>query len=561
MNIIFVADYFVEDYKGGAEYADFAFIEELQKHEIIIKKMRTQEYNSWCLQNDISFENIIFGNFSYLTQEAINKTIKSKCKYIINEYDHKYVKLRDSARYENNLAPIDQIINRLFYKNALRVFAQTTEHANILFKNLNIKNISIIHGSMWSDEEFDNLLDCSKNITKENKKDYLIIDNSALNKGTYDSIELARKQNWPYKLIKPDKSYKDFIKEMAKYSNFIFTPRCFEGCSRVALEARMLNMSVVLNDNVPAKKEFYFKEKKGTELIFHLKNLKRNVVLDVLDLFNGEKFGDFKYIAHNNIVTIVAPSYNDSKYLDKFFENVLNQTYDHIELIFVDDCSTDNTFDIVMKWVPKFENTFKTFKYVKQYKNLGTGSAINKGFKIATGYYQTWWSTDDEKDLCCIENLVNVLQKEEKNGTQYVISPYFSERYNSNWRSIFVKDNNLCINPSGFTNESVFSNNVFILENKEFVHLTGGQCHQGVCFMWTAPLLYCCGKFDEYPGEDYTMSMMMAIKSENVAYLDKLLGVHKAPSDSLTAVAPNCGANAIQKVKEIYRMWNNERNY
>src|SRR3990167_4088929 len=240
MKIVLVSDYLIEDYKGGEEYADVAFIEELKKNDVEVFRMRTREFNKWALKNELENENIIFCNFSFLEKPAMDKVISSKCKYIVYEYDHKYLKLRDSARYPGNLSPPDQIINRPFYKNALRVFPQTLEHARVIFRHLNIKNLTPVHGSMWSDEEFDHLRWCFENVKKENFDDYLIIDNEVPNKGMFESIELAQKQGWSYKLLKNNRPYKEFIQEMAKYSKFIFTPRCFEACSRIALEERIL---------------------------------------------------------------------------------------------------------------------------------------------------------------------------------------------------------------------------------------------------------------------------------------------------------------------------------
>ena len=52
----------------------------------------------------------------------------------------------------------------------------------------------------------------------------------------------------------------------------------------------------------------------------------------------------------NNMISVIIPNYNNSKYLEKCIESVLNQKYKDFELIIVDDGSTDNSIDIIKKY-------------------------------------------------------------------------------------------------------------------------------------------------------------------------------------------------------------------
>lgn len=63
------------------------------------------------------------------------------------------------------------------------------------------------------------------------------------------------------------------------------------------------------------------------------------------------------------LVSIVMPSYNTSKYISESIESVLNQTYPYWELIIVDDCSTDNTDNIVQCYLG--DNRIRYFKNEK----------------------------------------------------------------------------------------------------------------------------------------------------------------------------------------------------
>lgn len=87
-------------------------------------------------------------------------------------------------------------------------------------------------------------------------------------------------------------------------------------------------------------------------------------------------------------ISIVIPTYNQSEYLQEAVESVLNQTYKNIEIIIVDDGSTDNTLGVVRS----FDNN--KIIYIQQ-KNKGASSARNTGIKKANGEYIAFLDSDD----------------------------------------------------------------------------------------------------------------------------------------------------------------------
>ena len=64
---------------------------------------------------------------------------------------------------------------------------------------------------------------------------------------------------------------------------------------------------------------------------------------------------------NNELISIVLPSYNSSKYISITIDSVLNQEYSNWELIITDDCSTDNTLEILNEYAQK-ENRIKIYK-------------------------------------------------------------------------------------------------------------------------------------------------------------------------------------------------------
>jgi glycosyltransferase involved in cell wall biosynthesis len=94
------------------------------------------------------------------------------------------------------------------------------------------------------------------------------------------------------------------------------------------------------------------------------------------------------------LVSIITPCYNGENFVHKFLESVLNQTYPNIELIFINDGSTDKTEEIVLSYEKKFIERGIKLKYFYQ-EHKGQAAALNKGLKIFKGDYLTWPDSDD----------------------------------------------------------------------------------------------------------------------------------------------------------------------
>ena len=96
----------------------------------------------------------------------------------------------------------------------------------------------------------------------------------------------------------------------------------------------------------------------------------------------------------DNLVSIIIPCYNGEKFIDTSIESVYIQDYSPIELIVVDDESTDGSAERILAWQSKFAEKGSNLKYVYQ-KNRGLGGAIDTGLKHVTGAYLTLLDADD----------------------------------------------------------------------------------------------------------------------------------------------------------------------
>lgn len=93
----------------------------------------------------------------------------------------------------------------------------------------------------------------------------------------------------------------------------------------------------------------------------------------------------------NFTVSIITPAYNCDKYIGFTINSVVSQTFQNWEMIIVDDCSTDNTSDIVLSYASKEPR----IKYKKLEKNSGAAVARNVAMSMAKGQYIAFLDSDD----------------------------------------------------------------------------------------------------------------------------------------------------------------------
>lgn len=94
------------------------------------------------------------------------------------------------------------------------------------------------------------------------------------------------------------------------------------------------------------------------------------------------------------LVSIITPCYNSEKYISRYLDSVLNQTYKRIQQIIVDDGSSDGTAHVIDQYRPLLENVGIELTYYRQ-TNMGLGGAVNSGLKLIKGQLFTWCDSDN----------------------------------------------------------------------------------------------------------------------------------------------------------------------
>ena len=219
-----------------------------------------------------------------------------------------------------------------------------------------------------------------KSINKDFPNNYFRAINECLNKYkyvfvSYNALQYCIENNIDYSIILPrveDKN--EYIKRYIARNN-----------------------SNEFINNLNQNYEAYIRKEKNDKYAEHI------IFLDSGEyLANGmQKLENLK----NETISLIIPIYNSEKYLNGLFSSIRRQTYTKLEIILIDDGSTDNSKNICKN----FENNDARVKYYYK-KNSGVSSARNMGLKKATGKYVCFIDSDDvlENEYC--EKLLKAIQ-------------------------------------------------------------------------------------------------------------------------------------------------------
>ena len=106
-------------------------------------------------------------------------------------------------------------------------------------------------------------------------------------------------------------------------------------------------------------------------------------------------------------VSVIIPVYNASRYIPRCVESLMRQTLREIEYIFVEDCSTDGSFDILLKTLEAYPERKDDVKILRHGKNMGVSVSRNDGNAAATGDFLIHCDSDDWVDVTMYEKMYN----------------------------------------------------------------------------------------------------------------------------------------------------------
>ena len=116
------------------------------------------------------------------------------------------------------------------------------------------------------------------------------------------------------------------------------------------------------------------------------------------------------------LVSVISPCYNVEKYIGKFLDSVLDQTYPAVQLILIDDCSEDRTCNIAETYRERFDEKHYDLVIIRSKINNGAAAAINRGLPLVKGKYFMWVDADDILYPDNITEKVNYLENHPECG-------------------------------------------------------------------------------------------------------------------------------------------------
>ena len=100
-------------------------------------------------------------------------------------------------------------------------------------------------------------------------------------------------------------------------------------------------------------------------------------------------------------ISVIIPIYNSKKYLERCLDSILSQNGVEVEVICIDDGSTDRTADILNKYEKRYFNVTA----IRNENNKGVGSSRNEGLKLASGRYIQFVDADEIGRASCRERV------------------------------------------------------------------------------------------------------------------------------------------------------------
>lgn len=223
---------------------------------------------------------------------------------------------------------------------------------------------------------------------------------------------------------------------------------------------------------------------------------------------------------NNSTVSVITPVYNAEKFIKETIDSVLQQSYEDFEYLLIDDCSTDNSAEIVKSYATKDAR----IKYIKLKENSGAAVARNTGLEHAQGRYIAFIDSDD-------------LWYPEKLETQLAFMQVKNEAFTYTKYEHITEDGQVQSAPE-FPDRLNYSG---LLKNTAIACSTVVIDRQ-VIGDFRMPLVR--------KGQD-TATWLKILRNHNYAYLvDEVLNKYRGREDSLSS----------NKVEALKRTWNTYRN-
>lgn len=130
----------------------------------------------------------------------------------------------------------------------------------------------------------------------------------------------------------------------------------------------------------------------------------------------------YRFVLVMKKVSVIIPVYNVAPVVEQSLKSALNQTYSNIEYLIVNDCSTDNSMDVVKLVISEEQYIGKDVHIIEHEVNKGLSAARNSGMSRASGEYVFFMDSDDVIVQDCIETQVDTIERYDADMTDFCLN-------------------------------------------------------------------------------------------------------------------------------------------
>jgi glycosyltransferase involved in cell wall biosynthesis len=221
-------------------------------------------------------------------------------------------------------------------------------------------------------------------------------------------------------------------------------------------------------------------------------------------------------------VSVIIPNYNHSKFLRQRMDSVLNQTYRNFEVIILDDCSTDNSKEVIKT----YENRPNILPPVHNEKNSGSPfKQWQKGIALATGAWVWVAESDDIADERFLEVMINAIQDQTRVGLAYCDSKIIEGE--AVLTETFASRKNKALGTDRWS-KNHYAEGLDELEN---YLLPFGTINNSSAVLFNREILLAANPFDinlTYIGDKYAFTKILAMS--NAVYVAESMNYYRASS-------------------------------
>lgn len=228
-------------------------------------------------------------------------------------------------------------------------------------------------------------------------------------------------------------------------------------------------------------------------------------------------------------VSIITPVYNVEKYIGKCAVSLLEQTYEDIEYLFINDCTKDSSVEVLEKTLQKYPQRRFQVKIIHHERNRGVAAARNTGIGNSTGDYLMFVDSDDYIERNMVELLV---RNAEKDQADIIICDYFKSYENKEYHA----QSFYTANPKEYLKKLLIREVESVLWAKlyevSFYKKTGASFIEGINY-----------------GEDFLVLLQLFSAAERLSYTNNCL-YHYTLSNN-ASLTKNITVQSVENIVEI----------